>query len=61
MYKQEVVDLMCKTVNDFNMEIGLKNGMNQEQIDTILKPQQAQLEYVNGLLYDMLKSNGIII
>lgn len=60
MYKDEVVELMCKTVNDFNMEIGVRNGISSDQIEQILKSQQQQLEYVNGLLYDTLKQSGII-
>jgi len=60
MYRDEVITLMCETVNEMNRSMAAKNNMPSEQIEGFIKEGQQQMKYVNGILYDTLKENGVI-
>ena len=60
MYRDEVVNLMCETVNTLNRKMAAQTNMPSDQIEQFIKQGQDQLKYVNGMLYDTLKENGVI-
>lgn len=61
MYREEAVKLMCDTVDEFNRYQAAQNGMASEQIEEFIAAGREQMEFVNGMLYDVLKTNGAII
>lgn len=61
MYRDEAVKLMTDTIDDFNRYQGQINGIPSEQIEEYIQQSREQMEFVNGMLYDVLKSNGVII
>ena len=61
MYREEAVKLMCDTVDEFNRHQAQQQGMPSEQIEEFITAGRTQMEFVNGMLYDVLKSNGAII
>ena len=60
MYREEVIALMTNAINDMNRQVAMQQQMPSEQIDQMIVAMQPQLINVNGMLYDLLKSNGII-
>ena len=60
MYREEVVKLMCDTVDEFNRYQADQQGMPSEQIEEYIKAGRQQMEFVNRMLYDVLKTNGVI-
>ena len=60
MYREEVVQLMCNTVNNYNRGMIAMGMMTAEQVEAFINENAASLEYMNGLLYDTLKEHGII-
>lgn len=61
MYRDEAIQLMCNTIDEFNRFNASAQGITSEQIEEFITSGRAQLEYVNGLLYDTLKNNGVIV
>lgn len=60
MTKEEVVMLMSNTVDEFNRQSAINNNYPLDQIEEFISQGRQQMEYVNGILYDVLKENGII-
>lgn len=60
MYREEVVKLMSDTVNNYNRGMISMGMMPAEQVEAFIKENEPSLEYMNGLLYDILKEHGII-
>ena len=60
MYKDEAVQLMTDTINSFNRQMAAQQGIDSKQIEEYILKAQQELTYVNGMLYDVLKENGVI-
>ena len=60
MYREEAVKLMCDTVDEFNRYQAQQQGISLEQIEEYIVAGREQMEFVNGMLYDVLKTNGVI-
>jgi hypothetical protein len=60
MYKDEAVQLMTDTINAFNRQMAAQQGIDSKQIEEYILKAQQELTYVNGMLYDVLKENGVI-
>jgi len=60
MYRDEVIKLMTDTIDNFNRFQGQMNNISEEQIEEYIKQGREQMEFVNGMLYDLLVENGII-
>lgn len=60
MYREEAVKLMCDTVDEYNREQARHNNMDLSAIEDYIASQRQQMEFVNGMLFDTLKSNGVI-
>lgn len=61
MYREEAIQLMCDTIDDFNRQQGSMNGLPAEQVEEYIVQTRPQMEFVNSMLYDTLKANGVII
>jgi hypothetical protein len=60
MDKDQVVELMTDAVVSLNKNIAVEQNVPSEQIDEFIKLSMPQFKYVNGLLYDILDTNGLI-
>jgi hypothetical protein len=60
MYREEAIDLMCRTVDEFNRYQAAQTGMDSETIEQFISQAAEQMKFVNGLLYDALKEHGVI-
>lgn len=60
MYREEAVKLMCDTVDQYNREQAHHNNMDVAAIEDYIASSRQQMEFVNGMLFDTLKSNGVI-
>lgn len=61
MYREEAVRLMTDTIDEYNRQQAEVHGMSSEQIEEYIVQQKEQLDFVNGMLYDVLKQNGVIL
>ena len=53
MYRDEAVKLMTDTIDDFNRYQGQINGIPSEQIEEYIQQSREQMEFVNGMIYDV--------
>lgn len=60
MEKDDVVELMTKTVVAWNRQIAEDQKMPQDTLDSWIETAKPQFDYVNSMLYDALMANGII-
>jgi hypothetical protein len=60
MNREEVVTLMCNTVDEFNRYNAAQNNFSAEQIEEFILAGRESMEFVNGILYDVLRENGVI-
>jgi hypothetical protein len=60
MYKSEVIEIMCQTVEEFNRYMAKSQNVSQEQTEETISQMRPQLFYMNSLIYDALKDNGVI-
>jgi hypothetical protein len=59
-YKDEVVKMMSEYINKMNLGILEGMGTPNTEASAAIEQMQPELNRVNGLLYDLLKENGII-
>jgi len=60
MKKNEVVEIMIYTVNNYNIEGAERAGLNHEQIQNMLDTSRPGLEYMFNRIYDDLVKKGAI-
>ena len=60
MDKEQVVELMTETILNLNIGLAQQNNMPQDQIDQMAEIAKPQFRTVNGILYDVLKENGVL-
>ncbi len=60
MTREEVVTLMCNTVDEFNRHNAAQNNFSAEQIEEFILAGRESMEFVNGILYDVLREHGVI-
>jgi DNA modification methylase len=58
--REQVVGLMTDFINHMNTERAIQAGMGSEEIKVAIEQSRAELDYVNGLVYDLLVQNGVI-
>lgn len=51
---------MTDVVVKLNREIAAQQNVEQDTIEDFINMSIPQFKYVNGLLYDLLETNGII-
>jgi hypothetical protein len=59
--RQEVVDLMTNAIENMNRQMAVQQNAPSDQVEEAISQQKPQLMYVNGLLYDLLVENGVIV
>lgn len=60
MYRDEAIELMCSTVNNYNRQAIGHGMMTAEDMENYIKANEESLKFMNSLLYDTLKENGVI-
>lgn len=60
MYRDEVVKLMSDNIDNMNRQGAQQSGLSSTEIEEFIAAGRAQLDFVNGMLYDLLKNEGII-
>jgi hypothetical protein len=60
MDRENVIDMMTDVVIKLNREIAAQQNVKEDTIEDFINMSTPQFKYVNGLLYDLLDSNGLI-
>ncbi len=60
MYRDEIIQLMCDTVNTYNRSLVDAGAITSQEMESFIEQGAEQLKYMNGLLHDVLKDNGVI-
>jgi hypothetical protein len=60
MYRDEVVKLMSDTIDNMNRQGAQNSGLGSNEIEEFIAAGRSQLDLVNGMLYDLLKNEGVI-
>lgn len=59
--RAEVVKLMSDFVDNMNRDAARQQGLQEAEIERTLAEFRPSLDSVNGMLYDLLVDNGLII
>jgi hypothetical protein len=59
MSREEIIEIMINTVNQYNTHLMKEAKATQEQIDEAVKSQRPAFEGMFGLIYDDLVANGV--
>lgn len=59
MNREEVIELMTETILNLNIGLARQNNMPEDEIDKMAENAKPQFRVVNGILYDVLKENGV--
>jgi transcriptional/translational regulatory protein YebC/TACO1 len=60
MYKDEAVKLMSDYIDAMNRQLAAQANMPSDQLEQAIVQGRPQLDHVNGMLYDLLKENGVL-
>ena len=60
MKKEEVVEIMIYTVNNYNIEGAEKAGLDYDQIQNMLDASRPGLVHMFNLIYDDLVKKGVL-
>lgn len=60
MNKDEVVEIMCKVVEDINRKMAADMPIGSDELEQALAKNRSQLVSISGALYDKLFDYGII-
>jgi DNA-directed RNA polymerase subunit F len=60
MNKDEVVEIMCKVVEDINRKMAEDMPIGSDELEQALAKNRSQLVSISGALYDKLFDYGII-
>jgi hypothetical protein len=52
---------MSDYIEQMNTHMAKQQGMPDNEIEKVLGQARPQLDYVNGMLYDMLVENGVVV
>ena len=53
--------MMSDMIEEMNTQMAKQQGMPDSEIEKVLGQARPQLDFVNGMLYDLLVQNGVII
>jgi hypothetical protein len=59
MTRQEVIEIMIETVNQYNINLMKQSGMNQPDILQNIDMQYPALNHMFGLIYDDLEIQDV--
>ena len=60
MTKDEAVALMLESINEDNLVLGLKAGLDEAALKTQIEQSQPSLGFMMSNIYDKLKAGGAI-
>lgn len=60
MNREEAIELMTETVNQVNMDLGYQHKVPMDELKKMIEQQYEQVKYINTIVYDTMKSKGII-
>jgi hypothetical protein len=60
MRREDAINVMTEVVIKMNMEMGIQQGVPQQQIDMTIQQMKPELDKVNGMLFDALYEHGVI-
>jgi hypothetical protein len=60
MNKEEVLEIIMKSVNADNKDLCLKAGMSDADAESQIQQSQPSLNYIMGNVYDKLKEAGAL-
>lgn len=60
MNREEAIVLMTETVNQINMDLGYQHKVPMDELKKMIDQQYEQVKYINSIVYDTMKSKGII-
>jgi hypothetical protein len=58
MTKDEIIGIMTETVHQINMDIGYEHRVPHDELVAMLEAQRPQLDHINNIVYEVLKSKG---
>lgn len=59
-YREDVVKMMTDYINDMNRKTLRDMGTPDADAEAAITQMQPELTRVNGLLFDLLKENGVV-
>lgn len=59
MTKEQVIEIMINTVNEYNVGLMREINSTEEQINSTLENQRPALEHMFGMIYDQLHINNV--
>lgn len=60
LLRDEAVELMTSAIDKMNREMAAQANIPSDQVEQTLSQQRPQLNYVNGMLFDLLVDQGYI-
>jgi hypothetical protein len=60
LIRDEAVNLMTEAIDKMNREMAAQANIPSDQVEQTLSQQRPQLNYVNGMLFDLLVDQGYI-
>jgi len=60
MTREEIMDLMLKSINEDNRAMGLQAGISDDDMEMQIAQSQASLSFMMSNIYDKLKDSGVI-
>jgi hypothetical protein len=60
MIRDDAIEIMTEAINKMNREMGYQHNVPSEMLEEQIQTQQTQLNYVNGMLFDLLLEQGYI-
>ncbi len=61
LYRHKVIKMMSDMIEEMNTQMARQQNMPDSEIERVLGQARPQLDYVNGMLYDLLVQNGVIV
>lgn len=61
MYRNEAVKLMSDMIDNYNRQQAAQQGVPLDQLEQFISQGRPQLDLINGMIYDLLKENGVIV
>jgi hypothetical protein len=60
MIKEEILKLMVRSLNQDNLEMAERSGMDRSEIDKLVEQSQPSLQFMVSNMYDRMKAADIL-
>lgn len=61
MNREEAIAFMSETVKQVNIDLGYQHKVPMEELVRMMDQQHEQVLHINGIVYDAMKSKGLIV